>query len=128
MERNENTHSSLYEEWNADLDYVLALSLQNENNPRNNTAAEIPSDVWENCYAKESVPSACLNETDKSNILSCDSLVAYSTSNHIKSKYKCCCGRFFSLKFEGREKEKEDSGTGKVKDYLGILKCQNESL
>ncbi|KAM6193770.1 TRAF-type zinc finger domain-containing protein 1 [Sarcoramphus papa] len=85
LERNENTHSSLYDEWNADLDYVLALSLQNENNPRNNTAAEIPSDVWENCYTKESVPSACLNETDKSNVLSCDSLVAFSTSNHIKN-------------------------------------------
>ncbi|KFV55021.1 TRAF-type zinc finger domain-containing protein 1, partial [Gavia stellata] len=85
LERNENTRSSLYEEWNADLDYVLALSLQNENNPHNNTAAEIPSDFWENCYAKESVPSACLNETDKSNIFSCDSLVPFSTSNHIKN-------------------------------------------
>ncbi|XP_076209092.1 TRAF-type zinc finger domain-containing protein 1 isoform X2 [Aptenodytes patagonicus] len=81
LERNENTHSSLYEEWDADLDYVLALSLQNENNPHNNTAAEIPSDFWENYYTKESVPSACLNETDKSNIFSCDSLV----SNHIKN-------------------------------------------
>ncbi|XP_072736186.1 TRAF-type zinc finger domain-containing protein 1 isoform X1 [Ciconia boyciana] len=85
LERNENTHSSLYEEWNADLDYALALSLQNENNPHNNTAAEIPSDFWENYYTKESVPSACLNETDKSNIFSCDSLVSFSTSNHIKN-------------------------------------------
>ncbi|NXN59627.1 TRAD1 protein, partial [Rynchops niger] len=70
--RNENTHSSLYEEWNADLDYVLALSLQNENNPHNKTAAEIPSDFWKNYYSKESVPSACLNGPDKSNIFSCD--------------------------------------------------------
>ncbi|XP_052652691.1 TRAF-type zinc finger domain-containing protein 1 isoform X3 [Harpia harpyja] len=85
LERNENIHSSLYEDWNADLDYVLALSLQNENNPHNNTAAEIPSDFWENYYTKESVPSACLNETDKSNIFSCDSLVAFSTSKHIKN-------------------------------------------
>lgn len=85
LERNENTYSSFYEEWNADLDYVLALSLQNENNPRNNTAAEIPSDFWENYHTKESVPSACLNETDKSNIFSCDSLVSFSTSNHIKN-------------------------------------------
>ena len=98
MERNENIHSSLYEDWNTDLDYVLALSLQNENNPHNNTAAEIPNDFWENYYTKESVPSACLNETDKSNIFSCDSLVAFSPSKHIKSKYKCCCGGFFSLK------------------------------
>ncbi|XP_075372124.1 TRAF-type zinc finger domain-containing protein 1 isoform X1 [Mycteria americana] len=85
LERNENTHSSLYEEWNADLDYALALSLQNENNPHNNTAAEIPSDFWENYYTKESVPSARLNETDKSNIFSCDSSVSFSTSNHIKN-------------------------------------------
>ncbi|KAF1521857.1 TRAF-type zinc finger domain-containing protein 1, partial [Eudyptula minor] len=75
LERSENTHSSLYEEWDADLDYVLALSLQNENNPHSNTAAEIPSDFWENYYTKESVPSACLNETDKSNIFSYDEIV-----------------------------------------------------
>ncbi|NXV84895.1 TRAD1 protein, partial [Calonectris borealis] len=75
LERNKNTHSSLYEEWNADLDYVLALSLQNENNPHNNTAAEIPSDFWENYHTKESVPSACLNETDKSNIFSYDEII-----------------------------------------------------
>ncbi|NXW85004.1 TRAD1 protein, partial [Alopecoenas beccarii] len=54
LERNENAYSSLYEEWNADLDYVLALSLQNENNSHNNAAAEISSDFWENYYAKES--------------------------------------------------------------------------
>ncbi|NXV25562.1 TRAD1 protein, partial [Rissa tridactyla] len=66
--RNENTHSSLYEEWNADLDYVLALSLQNENNLHNKTAAEIPSDFWENYYTKESVPLSCLNGPDKSNV------------------------------------------------------------
>ncbi|KAF1431098.1 TRAF-type zinc finger domain-containing protein 1, partial [Spheniscus humboldti] len=75
LERSENTHSSLYEEWDADLDYVLALSLQNENNPHSDTAAEIPSDFWENYYTKESVPSACLNETDKSNIFSYDQIV-----------------------------------------------------
>ncbi|XP_074966145.1 TRAF-type zinc finger domain-containing protein 1 [Phalacrocorax aristotelis] len=85
LERNENTHSSLYEEWNADLDYVLALSLQNENNPLSNTADEMPSDFWENYYTKESVLSACLNETDKPNIFSCDSSVSFSTSNHIKN-------------------------------------------
>ncbi|KAM9259873.1 TRAF-type zinc finger domain-containing protein 1 isoform 2-T2 [Cariama cristata] len=85
LERNENTHPSLYEEWNDDLDYVLALSLQNENNPFNNTEAEIPSGFWENDYTKESVPSACLNETDKSDIFSCDSLVSFSTSKHIKN-------------------------------------------
>uniref|UniRef100_A0A8D0F4C1 TRAF-type zinc finger domain-containing protein 1 n=1 Tax=Strix occidentalis caurina TaxID=311401 RepID=A0A8D0F4C1_STROC len=84
LERNENTHSSLYEEWNADLDYVLALSLQNENNPHSDTAAEIPGDSWENYYTKGSVPSAHLNETDESSIF-CDSLVSFSTSNHIKS-------------------------------------------
>ncbi|KFP61606.1 TRAF-type zinc finger domain-containing protein 1, partial [Cariama cristata] len=75
LERNENTHPSLYEEWNDDLDYVLALSLQNENNPFNNTEAEIPSGFWENDYTKESVPSACLNETDKSDIFSYDEII-----------------------------------------------------
>ncbi|NXN38155.1 TRAD1 protein, partial [Rhinoptilus africanus] len=72
LERNENTRSSLYEEWNADLDYLLALSLQNENNPHNNTTAEIPRDFWENYSTKEPVPWACLNEPDKSNIFSYD--------------------------------------------------------
>ncbi|KFQ76427.1 TRAF-type zinc finger domain-containing protein 1, partial [Phaethon lepturus] len=75
LERNENTHSSLYEEWNADLDYVLALSLQNENNPHHNAAAEIPSDFWESYYTKESVPSACLNEAEKSDIFSYDEII-----------------------------------------------------
>ncbi|NXL00962.1 TRAD1 protein, partial [Mesembrinibis cayennensis] len=75
LERNENTRSSLYEEWNADLDYVLALSLQSENNPDDNTAAEIPSDFWDNYYSKESVPSARLNETDKSNLFSYDEII-----------------------------------------------------
>ncbi|NXO56513.1 TRAD1 protein, partial [Aramus guarauna] len=75
LERNENTHSSLYEEWNTNLDYVLALSLQNENNPHNNAAAEIPSDFWEDYYTKESAPSACLNETDKSDIFSYDDTI-----------------------------------------------------
>ncbi|KFV12413.1 TRAF-type zinc finger domain-containing protein 1, partial [Pterocles gutturalis] len=67
LERNEDTHSSLDEEWNADLDYALALSLQNENDPHNNAAAAIPSDFWENYYTKGTVPSGCLSETDKSN-------------------------------------------------------------
>ncbi|NXP04353.1 TRAD1 protein, partial [Thinocorus orbignyianus] len=51
-ERNENVHSALYEEWSPDLDYVLALSLQNENYPHKNTTAEIPSDFWDNYYTK----------------------------------------------------------------------------
>ncbi|NXT26389.1 TRAD1 protein, partial [Syrrhaptes paradoxus] len=56
LERNEDTHSSLDEEWNADLDYALALSLQNENDP------EIPSNFWENYYTKGTVPSSCLED------------------------------------------------------------------
>ncbi|NXL85108.1 TRAD1 protein, partial [Alectura lathami] len=74
LERNKNTNS-LYEERNANLDYMLALSLQNENNPRSNTAAEIHSDFWENYYTKEPVPSACPDETDNSNIFSCDEIM-----------------------------------------------------
>nr|XP_013808380.1 PREDICTED: TRAF-type zinc finger domain-containing protein 1 [Apteryx mantelli mantelli] len=84
LERNKNTNSSLYEEQNASLDYMLALSLQNENNPHNNSAAEIHSDFWKNYYTKESVPSAFVNEMDKSNI-SYDSLESFTNSNHIKS-------------------------------------------
>ncbi|KAM9219499.1 TRAF-type zinc finger domain-containing protein 1 [Leptosomus discolor] len=85
LERSENAHSSLYDEWNADLDHVLALSLQNENNPPKSAAGGIPSDFWENYYTKESVPSAWLQETDKSSIFSCDSLASFSTSNLIKN-------------------------------------------
>ncbi|NWW87009.1 TRAD1 protein, partial [Rhynochetos jubatus] len=54
LERNGSTRSPLYEEWNADLDYVLALSLQDESNPHDNAAAEIPRDFWESYYSKES--------------------------------------------------------------------------
>ncbi|NXK46761.1 TRAD1 protein, partial [Chauna torquata] len=73
LERNRNTNS-LYEERNANLDYMLALSLQNENDPRNNTAAEIHSDFWEN-YTKESVPSAYPYEMDNSNFFSCEEIM-----------------------------------------------------
>ncbi|NWR77788.1 TRAD1 protein, partial [Centropus unirufus] len=69
LERKENARSSFHEEWNADLDYALALSLQNESDPHHSSAAEVPSDFWEGHYTKESVPSACLNETDSSSII-----------------------------------------------------------
>ncbi|NWW27324.1 TRAD1 protein, partial [Falcunculus frontatus] len=70
LERPEILHSQLSEDWNADLDYVLALSLQNENNPHHNTAAEIPRDFWEYDYTKEPGQSAHLGGTDLSNIFS----------------------------------------------------------
>ncbi|NWI84607.1 TRAD1 protein, partial [Pitta sordida] len=47
LDRPEIPPSSLPEEWNAELDYVLALSLQDENSPPQNTADEIPGDFWE---------------------------------------------------------------------------------
>ncbi|XP_021269065.1 TRAF-type zinc finger domain-containing protein 1 [Numida meleagris] len=84
LERNKNINS-LYEEQNANLDHMLALSLQNENNPRNNTAAEIHRNVWKNHYAKESVASSCPSETDNSNTFPSDSLLSLNTSNHVKS-------------------------------------------
>ncbi|NWU75262.1 TRAD1 protein, partial [Onychorhynchus coronatus] len=62
LERSETTHSSLPEEWNAELDYALALSLQNENNPHPNTAAGIPGDFWEYDYAKEPGSAAQLKD------------------------------------------------------------------
>ncbi|NWV86327.1 TRAD1 protein, partial [Dasyornis broadbenti] len=70
LERPEIPHSSLAEDWNADLDYVLALSLQSENNPHHNTAAEIPRDFWEYDYTKEPGQSARLSGMDLSNIFS----------------------------------------------------------
>ncbi|NXY15592.1 TRAD1 protein, partial [Atrichornis clamosus] len=62
LERDEIPQSSLPEDWNADLDYVLALSLQSENNPHHNPAAEIPGDFWEYDYTKELGPSAPLED------------------------------------------------------------------
>ncbi|NXY36154.1 TRAD1 protein, partial [Pomatorhinus ruficollis] len=61
-ERPESLHSQLPEDWDADLDYVLALSLQNENNPHHNTAADIPRDFWEYDCTKESGQSAHLED------------------------------------------------------------------
>ncbi|OXB84898.1 UNVERIFIED_CONTAM: hypothetical protein H355_016020 [Colinus virginianus] len=83
LERNKNSNS-LYEEQNANLDHMLALSLQNENYPRNNAAAEIHRGVWENHYAKEPVPSSFPNETDYSDTFPCDSLFSLNTSNRVK--------------------------------------------
>ncbi|XP_061866257.1 TRAF-type zinc finger domain-containing protein 1 isoform X2 [Colius striatus] len=81
-ERNEAPHSLLHEEWDADLDYVLALSLQTENHPPKATAAEAASGFW---ATKEPELSACLSDTDQANSLSCDSPVSFSRPNHIKS-------------------------------------------
>ncbi|NXC89771.1 TRAD1 protein, partial [Cercotrichas coryphoeus] len=60
LERPEILHSQLPEDWNDDLDYVLALSLQSENNPHPNTAADFPRDFWEYDYTKEPGQSAHL--------------------------------------------------------------------
>ncbi|NWZ94671.1 TRAD1 protein, partial [Nesospiza acunhae] len=84
LERPEILHSQLAEDWNADLDYVLALSLQSENNPHHNTAADIPRDFWEYDYTKEPGEPAHLGGTELSNIFSCDSPGSFSTSNHSK--------------------------------------------
>nr|XP_021400338.1 TRAF-type zinc finger domain-containing protein 1 isoform X2 [Lonchura striata domestica] len=84
QERPEILNSQLPEDWNADLDYVLALSLESENNPHHDTAADIPRDFWEYDYTKEPGQSAHLDGTDLSNILSCDSPGSFSTSNHSK--------------------------------------------
>ncbi|NXN78691.1 TRAD1 protein, partial [Bombycilla garrulus] len=69
LEPPEILHSQLPEDWNADLDYVLALSLQSENNPHRNSAADIPRDFWEYDYTKESGQSAHLGGTDLAVIL-----------------------------------------------------------
>ncbi|NXO31349.1 TRAD1 protein, partial [Cisticola juncidis] len=62
LERPEVLHSQLPEDWNADLDYVLALSLQSENNPQQNPAADIPRDFWEYDYTKEPEQPAHLGD------------------------------------------------------------------
>ncbi|XP_050173938.1 LOW QUALITY PROTEIN: TRAF-type zinc finger domain-containing protein 1 [Myiozetetes cayanensis] len=85
QERSEIPHSSLPEEWNAELDYALALSLQNENNPHPDTAAGIPREFWEYDYAKEAGSAAHLSEAQQSNTFSCDSPGSFSTSDHRKN-------------------------------------------
>ncbi|XP_015499573.1 TRAF-type zinc finger domain-containing protein 1 [Parus major] len=84
LERPEVLHSQLPEDWDGDLDYVLALSLQSENNPHHNTAADDPRDFWEYDYTKEPGQSAHGDGTDLCNIISCDSPESFSTSNHSK--------------------------------------------
>ncbi|KAM3661456.1 TRAF-type zinc finger domain-containing protein 1 isoform 1-T1 [Ammospiza maritima maritima] len=84
LERPELLHPQLAEDWNADLDYVLALSLQSENNAQHNTAADIARDFWECDYTKEPGQSAHLGATELSSIFSCDSPGSFSTSNHSK--------------------------------------------
>ncbi|XP_061322424.1 TRAF-type zinc finger domain-containing protein 1 isoform X3 [Pezoporus flaviventris] len=83
--RSESAHSALDEGWNPDLDYALALSLQNEDHQHKNTAAEIPSDFWENCYTRESVSSAYRNDRDELDTF-CDSFVPSSMSNISKNE------------------------------------------
>ncbi|NWS00721.1 TRAD1 protein, partial [Motacilla alba] len=68
LERPEILHSQLAEDWSDDLDYVLALSLDSENDPHHNTAADIPRDFWEYDYTKEPGQSAHLGGTDLSSI------------------------------------------------------------
>ncbi|NWT12961.1 TRAD1 protein, partial [Vireo altiloquus] len=72
LERPEILHSQLPEDWNADLDYALALSLQSENNPHHNTAAEIPRDFWEYDYTKEPGQSAHLGGNKDMIMLPCE--------------------------------------------------------
>ncbi|XP_067395605.1 TRAF-type zinc finger domain-containing protein 1 [Emydura macquarii macquarii] len=90
LERNKNSESPLYGEQNSSLDYMLALSLQRENNPHNNIAAEIHSDFWKNFYSKESNPSEHLSETNKSDTFSHDPL-SINTSNQLKNDIMLPC-------------------------------------
>lgn len=111
-ERPEILQSQLPEDWNADLDYALALSLQSENDPHHDTAADIPRDFWEYDCTKEPEQSAPLGGLDLSNSFSCDSPGSFSTSNHSKIGINTVVVGFI-LKFEGR---------GKGKFGLGMLK------
>ncbi|NXD30112.1 TRAD1 protein, partial [Spelaeornis formosus] len=69
LERPESLHSRLPEDWNADLDYVLALSLQSESNPQHGAAADISRDPWEYGCTKEPGQSAPLTGTDLANTI-----------------------------------------------------------
>uniref|UniRef100_A0A8C5J3T8 TRAF-type zinc finger domain-containing protein 1 n=1 Tax=Junco hyemalis TaxID=40217 RepID=A0A8C5J3T8_JUNHY len=84
LERPELLHPQLAEDWNAELDYVLALSLQSENNPQHSTAADIARDFWECDYTREPGQSAHRGGTELSSIF-CDSPGSFSTSNHSKT-------------------------------------------
>ncbi|XP_010156163.1 PREDICTED: TRAF-type zinc finger domain-containing protein 1, partial [Eurypyga helias] len=140
LERNGSTHSPLCEEWNADLDYVLALSLQDESNPHDNAAAEIPRDFWEDYYSKGSVPPACRNETDNSSAFSCDSAVSFRTSNHIKKGNIMIPCEFCGIQLEeetlfppvAEEEEEEEGpwawGAGAESLFRNGMKSQTSSL
>ncbi|NXA37392.1 TRAD1 protein, partial [Eudromia elegans] len=65
--RNKCSNPSPSEEQTASLDYMLALSLQTETHPHGKNAAGTPSDCWKNCYSKEPVPSARLDDVDEAN-------------------------------------------------------------
>ncbi|NWS13407.1 TRAD1 protein, partial [Pachyramphus minor] len=75
LERSEIPHSSLPEEWNAELDYALALSLQNENNPHPNTAAGIPRDFWEYDYSKEAGSAAHLKDVSSPSLADTETIM-----------------------------------------------------
>ncbi|NWJ09991.1 TRAD1 protein, partial [Crypturellus undulatus] len=67
LARNKPTNSPLSEEQSASLDYLLALSLQNETHAQDEGTAETHSDFWKNCYTKEPLPAARRNGVDKTN-------------------------------------------------------------
>ncbi|XP_019362763.1 PREDICTED: TRAF-type zinc finger domain-containing protein 1 isoform X1 [Gavialis gangeticus] len=83
LQRNQNTESSLSEEQNSNFDYMLALSLQSENNPHDTTSTEIHSDFWKN-YSKGAKPPEHLNRINKSDTFLHEPLVSNIT-NHLKN-------------------------------------------
>ncbi|XP_030073572.1 TRAF-type zinc finger domain-containing protein 1 isoform X2 [Microcaecilia unicolor] len=73
LERNINFDSSVHGEDNSNLDYLLALSLQNEHNPSKAADAEGKADFWRAFYSKDLTPSQHLLSPAKTDILSHDS-------------------------------------------------------
>ncbi|XP_010215309.1 PREDICTED: LOW QUALITY PROTEIN: TRAF-type zinc finger domain-containing protein 1 [Tinamus guttatus] len=82
--RNKPSISSLSEEQSASLDYLLALSLQNEPRGQGDSAAETHSDSWKSCHPHEPLPAARRRGGDKTNV-SCDSRESFTTSDPRKS-------------------------------------------
>uniref|UniRef100_A0A8D0GS41 TRAF-type zinc finger domain containing 1 n=2 Tax=Sphenodon punctatus TaxID=8508 RepID=A0A8D0GS41_SPHPU len=91
LERNINSVPSLYGEQDADFDYMLALSLQSETNPCNNTAVGIHRDFWQNFFSKASGLSRCFNESNYSDIFSHDPVEAVNVAHQRKNDIMLPC-------------------------------------
>nr|XP_033811491.1 TRAF-type zinc finger domain-containing protein 1 isoform X2 [Geotrypetes seraphini] len=73
LERNINFDSSIHKEDNSSLDYLLALSLQNEHNPSKAADAAGQANFWRTFYSKDLKPTQHHLSPAKTDTLSHDS-------------------------------------------------------